>query len=239
MVNLTSRDFFKINGVSSDTVGIFVDTPSVPPMAQQRRSTVSIGNDEDFVTSDDIYENLKYSLTFYTFDRDNFDNSEIYAFLADAQTLEISRFPGFYFKVYQVSVSAPEREYNGQKVKYTVNFTLAPFKYKTDNEWITVSSGQIIKNTGTRYCKPTLEIASANDTDFFFNGVLLKLYFPAEGKTVIVDSERKIVYDKNTNSLLWNFSSGKFPLLPVGDTQITWGNPNVSDVKIRKNERCY
>ncbi len=237
MVNLLSKDYFRINGISSNSVGILVDTPSVPPMAQQHYSVHKIGNDEDLCISDDIYDNIKYSLTFYTFDRKTFDNTDIYAFLADASTLEISRLPNFYFKVRQVSISSPERMYDGKKVKYTVNFTLAPFKYRTDNDWITLNSGQIITNTGTRYCKPTLEITGANETDFIFNGEILKLFFPADGQTVIVDSEQKIVYDKNTNTFLWNFSAGKFPFLPVGDTQIVWYNQ--ADVKIRKNERCY
>ena len=237
MVNLVSKDYFKINGISSNSVGIFVDTPSVQSKAKQRVSVSKTGNDEDLYTPDDVYEPIKYKLIFYTFDRETFDNSAIYAFLADAKTLEVSRLPNFYFRVLQVSEVTTERQYDGKYVKYTVNFTLAPFKYKTDNEWITMSSGGIVTNTGTRYCKPTLEITGANETDFIFNGEILKLFFPSEGQTVIVDSERKIVYDKNTKTLLWNFSAGKFPFLPVGDTQVVWYNQ--ADVKILKNERCY
>ncbi len=234
---ILSKDYFRINGVSSNSVGILVDTPSVPPMAQQRYTSYQIGNDEDGITSDNIYDNLKYSLTFYTFDRDTFDNTEIYAFLADASTLEISRLPDFYFKVRQVSEISPERTHDGKKVKYTVTFTLAPFKYRIDNAWISLNSGDIVTNTGTRYCKPTIEITGAGETDFLFNGECLKLFFPEEEQTVIVDTDRKIVYDKATNTLLWNYSAGKFPFLPTGDTQVVWYR--TAEVTIRKNERCY
>ena len=237
MVNLVSKDYFKINGISSNSVGIFVDTPSIQPKAKQRVSVSKTGNDEDLYTPDNIYDPIKYKLIFYTFDRETFDNSDIYAFLADAKTLEVSRLPGFYFRVLQVSEVTAERWDDGKYVKYTVIFTLSSFKYKTDNEWITLSSGDIVTNTGTRYCKPTLEITGANETDFIFNGKIFKLFFSSEGQTVIVDSERKTVYDKNAKAYLWNFVAGEYPFLSVGDTQVVWYNP--ADVKIRKNERCY
>lgn len=237
MVDVNSKDFFKINGVSSETVGIFVDTPSVPSMAKQRVTAYRIGTDEDLYTSDDSYEALKYKLIFYTFDRETFDNTDIYTFLADARTLEISRFPNYYFRVRQVSEVTTERQYDGKFVKYTATFTLAPFKYKTDNEWLTINSGDIVVNSGTRYCNPLLELTGAGETDFIFNGVVFRLLFPDNGQTVVADSERKIVYDRDTKALLYNYSAGKFPLLPVGATQVTWDKP--STVKILKNERCY
>ena len=91
---MRSQDWFKINGISSYTVKIYVDTPSVPPMAQQRFSTYQVGADEDVTYPDDIFDDIIYSLTFYTF-RNDFDNTDIYSFLSNAQTLEISRLPRY------------------------------------------------------------------------------------------------------------------------------------------------
>lgn len=236
MVDVTSKDFFKINGISSETVRIFVDTPSVPSMAKQRVTAYRTGSDEDLYTSDKSYDALKYKLIFYTFDRETFDNTDIYAFFADANTLEISRLPNYYFRVRQVEVNA-EGKYGGKFVKYTATFTLAPFKYKTDNEWQTINSGDIVVNSGTTSCKPLLELTGTGETDFVFNGIVFKLFFPDTGQTVIADSERKIVYDKDTKERLYNYTAGFFPILPVGGTQVTWDKP--STVKILKNERCY
>lgn len=42
---MTSKDWFKINGVSSDTVDVFVDSIAIPLMSRQRYSTYELGTD--------------------------------------------------------------------------------------------------------------------------------------------------------------------------------------------------
>lgn len=235
---ILSKDWFKINGVSSDTVGIYVDTPSVPPMAQQRYMQYTTGTDEDGTTPDDTYEDIEYVLTFYTFNRTDFDNSDIYAFLANAKTLEISRLNGFYFKVRQVYVDTPENVMKGEKIRYTITFILAPFKYFTSEEEITLKNGSIVTNYGTRYCKPTFYITTSDNGDvtIIVNGATFQLLNLVKGQTVTVDTSRYIAYVGN--EILYNRTVGQFPFLASGDNYISWSG-SVSSLKVLKNERNY
>lgn len=235
---MISRDWFKINGVSSDTVDIYVDTPSVPPMAQQRYTQYTTGTDEDGTTPDDTYEDIEYTLIFYTFDRPDFDNSAIYAFLANAKTLEISRLRGFYFKVRQVHVDIPENVMRGEKIRYTVTFMLAPFKYFTGEEETNISSGSIVTNRGNRFCKPTFTIKTnaSGDVTLTVNGQNFWLLGLSAGQTVTIDTSRYIAY--SDGQILYNKTKGQFPFLAVGDNYVTC-SLNVSEMKILKNERNY
>ena len=44
---IQSADYFIVNDVSSASVGLYVDTPPVPPMAKQRVTTWQTGMDAD------------------------------------------------------------------------------------------------------------------------------------------------------------------------------------------------
>lgn len=234
---MISKDWFKINGISSNTIDIFVDSIAIPLMARQRYSTYETGSDEDVTMPDDTYEDINYSITFYDFFRENFDNTRIYSFLANAQKLEISRLPGYYFKIRQLSVNSAQASYDGKKIRYEVSFVLAPFKYKVDNEPITVSNGDTVENSGTRYSKPIIEVSGSGTINLVVSNATFILIMPDDVTTAVIDSERKIVYDKDTKKVLWNCISGKFPLLGVGDNTIYF-NEGIT-VKLWKNERCY
>jgi phage-related protein len=230
-------DAFKINGVSCKTVGVWADTPSIPPMAKQRYTTYINSADEDSTIADDSYEDISYRLTFFTFDNQDYDNSAIYEFFSDAKRLEISRFPNKYFKIRQLDIGQPEQNFNGKKVKYTANFRLAPFKYSTSNEEITLSNGDIVENKGTRYSRPTIEIAGSGTITLSINGVEFTVVLADTGQYVVIDSERLITYDKTTKQLIQNGTSGYYPMLPVGESQITWSGGTTVYVKIKVNER--
>lgn len=234
---IDSPDWFMINGISSDTIpDLYVDTPSVPPMAKQRYTRWQTGADEDGVSPDNTFEDLSYTLDFYTFNRKDFDNSDIYAFLASPQTLQISRLNGFYFKVHEVTVSNPENISRGGKIRYTVNFRLAPFKYFTDNPEIPVTSGSIVENRGTRYSRPSFKIVGTGDIKLNVNGEVFEVSGLAENQQIIVDSSRYITY--SGNNLFYAKTKGQYPFLAVGNNVISWEG-NVSSVHITRNERCY
>lgn len=234
---IQSPDYFIINGISSRTIpDIYVDTPSVPPMAQQRYTTYQTGADEDGTSPDNTFENISYTLTFYTFDRKNFDNHDIYAFLANAETLQISRLSGYYFKVREVKPNAPENVSQGQKIRYKVNFTLAPFRYFTDNPEINVKAGSIISNNGTRYSRPVFKIVGNGDIKLTVNDETFEVKGLTSSQETVIDSARYITY--SGNDLFYNRTLGKYPFLAVGDNIISWQG-NISSVKIIKNERCY
>lgn len=234
---IESKDYFIINGVSSRSIpDLYVDTPSVPPMAQQRYTTYQTGADEDSTSPDSTYENITYTLTFYTFDRENFDNRDIYAFLANAETLQISRFNDFYFKVREVRMSEPKNVSRGLKIRYTVTFMLAPFKYLTDNPETTISNGSVVRNNGTRYSKPIFKITGTGNIKLTVNGETFEVNGLSAGQEITIDSSRYITY--SGNDLFHNRTKGKYPFLAVGDNWIEWDG-SISSVKITKNERCY
>ena len=232
---MRSKDWFKINGISSYTVEIYVDTPPVPPMAQQRYTTYQTGFDEDNTYPDDIFDDITYSITFYTFGK-NFDNTDIYSYLANAQTLEISRLPGYYYKIRQLSLDNPENVFRGEKIRYKLNFCLAPFRYFAENPAISLNNGSTISNNGTRYSKPTLRIVGTGDISINVNNQTFEVKGLTENQEIIVDSSKFITY--SGDELFHNRTSGKYPLLAVGDNLISWSG-NVKNVEISKNARCY
>lgn len=234
---IDSVDWFMVNGVSSKTIpDLYVDTPSVPPMAKQRYTRYQTGADEDGVSPDNTFEDLSYPLTFYTFNRKSFDNSDIYSFLANPRTLQISRLNGFYFKVNEVEIGNPENVSQGMKIRYNVNFRLAPFKYLTDNPEISVMSGSIVTNTGTRYSRPVFRIVGTGDIKLNVNGAVFEVNGLTENQQVIIDSSRYITY--SGNNLFYAKTKGQYPFLAVGNNLISWEG-NISSVNVTKNERCY
>lgn len=234
---IESADWFMLNGVSSETIpDIYVDTPSVPPMAKQRYTRYQTGADEDGVSPDNTFEDLSYPITFYTFNRKSFDNSDIYKFLANPRTLQISRLNGFYFKVNEIEVGNPENVSGGLKIRYNVNFRLAPFKYRTSNPEIAVTSGSIVTNTGTRYSRPIFRITGTGDIKLNVNGEVFEINGLSDNQQVTIDSSRYITY--SGNNLFYAKTKGLYPFLAVGDNLISWEG-NISSVNVTNNERCY
>lgn len=230
-----SKDYFKINGTSCVTVGLYCDTPTMPPMAEQRYTDYQVGADEDSSIPDDSFKDISYTLKAYTFsDGTDFNNNEIYRFLANASTLEISRYEGFYFKVKKVSAITPAIKADGRRIDYQIKFTLAPFKYSLDNETVTLENGAMFVNNGSRYSKPTLYVTGTGNVEIDCDGDKMQLY-NLDGSEIIVDSSRLITY--KDNKLLNNQVGGWYPMLSSGQNKISWtGN---ATIKIRKNERYY
>lgn len=248
MINIAD-DYILINGVSSDTVDIHIDTPPAPPMAQQRYTTTYTGADEDQTVPDDTFEDMQYTIDFYSFFPESYDNSAIYAFFNGAKTLQVSRLPGYYFKVRKVALSQPRVVADGKRIDYSATFTLAPFKYKDNTEFISVASGDTVVNSGTRYAKPIYSFTInpiykhyLNDIVLTVNGVDFQIKSVDLGDSgsydneVVVDCERYIVY---IGDKIYTYKSyGQFPFLAVGDNVIEYDD-NKFTLKIRKNERCY
>ena len=231
---MTSSEKISINGVVSDTLDIWIDRLPLPPMAQARYTLYNAGDDEDVTTPDDAYNDVTYTINFYTFNRTNHYNSDIYAYFAGARILEISRLPGYYFKVRKVSGIEPKNT-EGVRGDYSVTLTLAPFKYKTSNDEIAISSGDAIENTGNRYSCPTIRANLSGTANIYTNGSGFTI--TATGNNITIDSEKLLVYDSN-GAIITNSTAGYFPMLAVG-TNAMWFTGNISNVRLKKNERCY
>ena len=67
-LNFTSdTEKFTLDGVSSDTLGLFVDYLAPMPMAEQKYTDFNVGEDEQKTTPDDVFNNITYQIRFYTF----------------------------------------------------------------------------------------------------------------------------------------------------------------------------
>jgi len=238
---LISQDYILINGNSSHDVGLWIDTPPVPPMAKQRYTQYQTGADTDSVISDDSFENIIVKITAYQFFTPDFDNRKIYHFLKDAKTLQTSRFSDFYYKVLKVFVQNPESSHNGSRIKYQIEFECEPFKYSISNIMQEISPG-IILNSGNRYCRPLwvvvpdaehigdegrCELKVNGETFTIFNG--LKVPCCIDCQKIAVYTETEIITQR---------TSGKFPFLASGENSVNW-NENIASVSLQKFERWY
>ena len=241
-MELLSDVKFYLNSVSSDTVGLYVDTLPVPDMAQMRYSQWTVGADEDRAQPDWTFEDIEYSITAYQFKPESLSNTDIHKFLQNPQTLQLSILEGVYFKIRSISVRTTS-EYDNMRIRYDINLTLAPFRYATVNDEITLSSGDVVEVGGNRYAKPIFKVTVGasylltQSITLSVNGQQIQVNLADNAETVI-DSDREVIY--SGNNLLYNNAVGKFPLLSPGQNLISWtATLGVTTVKMIKNERWY
>lgn len=228
MANINSADFFTLDGVSSASVGLYVDTPPVPPLAKQRYTTWAGALDSDGCAPDDVFDHITLNFDCYCFFTVNFSLSPLYAFLQGKSTLQFSRFPDRFFKIRQVNGITPTPQYDGKRIKMNASFVCSPFKYHTANAEF-APENNVITNPGTRFSRPVYKITntSAGGQVYYTNGSItvngqqLQIDFGgASQKTVVVDSEKMIAYDDSTHENLTRFTAGFFPFLSPGDNAI-------------------
>lgn len=237
MSTIQSPDYFSIDGVLSSSVGLYCDTPPVPPMARKRFTTFKYGSDEDGVFSDDSFENVSYTLQAYKFGED-YDVSDIYAFLQDAKRLEISRDDTYFYKIRTVDSVTPQIKYDGARADYKIRLTLSPFRYHKENEEIIVPAGGIITNPGTRYSKPIFRCTVASTgSKLTCNGVELTIN---QTGAITVDSERMLIYKtvSGVNTAITQYTVGQLPMLSPGQNLIQWTS-GISNLSVVGNWRDY
>lgn len=233
MSGILSKDSIIVNGINSNTIGLYIDTPPVPPVAQQRYTEYQTGADTDGVSLDDTFENIRLTVTAYQFFTENFDNRIVYNFLKDAKTLQTSRFSDYLYRVQKLSVSNPESSYDGRRIRYQITFDCRPFKYSVENPMENISAGTVT-NSGSRYSQPIWAITGTGDVSLIVNSA----YFTIAGLdgTAVVDCEKMIAYTQN--EIINPRTTGNFPFLAVGDNSVSW-NGEISRVALQKNERWY
>lgn len=235
---ITAKDSMILNGVSSDTIGLYIDTPPVPPMANQRYIDYQTGADTDNTYPDDTFENIQISITAYQFYPENFDNRQIYDFLKNPKTLQLSRFDDYYFKVQKMTAENPESEYHGNRIRYRINFECQPFKYALKNDVIDISNGDTVVNGGNRYSRPIWTISgNGNNVSFIVNGAVFHLAGIAG--TIAIDCEKMLAY--SSTNIINSITDGHFPFLQVGSNSVSWrvGLGSITRVTVQKNERWY
>lgn len=231
---VSDTEKFTLDGVSSDTLGLYCDFLPPMPMAEQKYTDSNVGEDEVVTTPDDVFSNITYVIRFYTFLCDDYNDAAIKAFCFDKSILTLSRFPGYYFKMRKTSLQAVDSIGYGKRIDYVLTLSLAPFRYIVDSSYVVLESGDDIVNEYTRYSKPDFEITGSDDITLTVNGSTFYVEGLTLNQTIHIDSTRHITYSGNT--LLTGKTSGKYPLLNVGGNTISWTG-NVTSIKYKGNWR--
>ena len=163
MADYTSDYSFQIDGVSSDTYGIFVATLDPVPPAEQRYTTGFTGSPEPYAIPDNVFKPMTYTITFYKFFPNSMDDSAIRLFLSKGSVLQLSNYPLVYFKILTIAHTTRQTADN-KRIEYNVTFTLKPFKYGLSNAWITLSKGDTVVNSGTYSSRPLIELTAPDGT---------------------------------------------------------------------------
>lgn len=238
-------DDFWINGVSARSIGLTtVDPLTPPPMASRRYNDYQIGSDTDLIVADDGFDDIQYSIRARVIGKpESLDNSAIYAFLAGAKTLKLSRLPLYEFRIQKVIGIQPVARAKGNEIVYNIGFELSPWKYLAHEPEITLTEGANVQNAGTRYCKPvyTLHLSSRTGSGTLsVNGhdVAVSLQnYDILNNTLVIDSEKQLAYDGD-NVIQTKHTSGIYPWMGVGENYVSFCGI-IDRVTIKRNERFY
>lgn len=235
-----TNDYFYLDGVRCDTVGLSCDTPTVPPMAQQSYTTWQTGADSPASTADNTFSPISYTLTARVFgSATDFDNSKIYAYVVNARTLSISRLAGYYFKILSIGGISPTVKADGQVVAYKISFTLAPFKYHLVNDEVSIGTSGSVDNIGTRYSRPLYkitDISGGGDVKLTVNGESFDIVGLDETTTTIfLDADKLLAYNQDNVNIM-NNTVGQIPFLAVGGNNVTVSRGKVT---VTGNWRTY
>lgn len=238
-MEISSKDFIYINGVSSDTVGLYIDMPPVPPIAIRRGKSYNVGSEADAFTIESGYDDITVKVKAFVFFAEDFDNSEINNYFQNVKTLQTSRNTKFYYKVRKVSSVSASVSIDGKKIKYEISFLCDPFKYYVENPEIKLKNGDIVENNGKLFSRPVFKINTSGEFTVDVNGTQITINNPSDLQPIdiVIDCEKMIVY--TGNEMLK--TSGKFPLLAVGNNKITWSGQNADNISMSVivNGRCY
>lgn len=234
----TKYDFW-LDGVSGSSLGLAVEIPPVPPMALQSYTVYRYGDDSLGYAPDNEFDAITITINARVIRRpDNYDNTELYAFLQGKKMLKISRLPDHYFRVRRVLGITPKLAAKGNDITYQIQFVCDPWKYISANSEFSLPQDGIINNPGTRYSKPIvrMQVTSAPAT-ITTNGVVLTIN--ATGQ-ITIDSDRMLVYRtvNGVNEAITQYTQGALPMLSVGTNLMTVSS-GISNVSIVGNWRCY
>ena len=237
----TFNDGFSLDGVSCGTVGLWCDTPPIQILAEEKGSYYSVGRDTELYASDDSYKDISFKFTCYAWFSEDFDTSNIYAFLHGKKKLSMTRNDGYYWKIRSVSCT-PSEKMDGKRIKYQITFKCAPWRYFDNEAVVTLTGAENVQNAGTRFCMPkyTLHLSALTGIgSFTVNGQQVTITIPTTmgSNVLVVDSENAIAYDGN-NVIRTQYTSGIYPYMNLGNNWTTFGGI-ISSIDIQRNERCY
>lgn len=222
---------------TSNDVGIWVDTPPMPPMAEQVCREINIPDREETLTViDETYKDIPLAVKAYIFSN-AFDITGVYTWLRGAKKLRFNS-SDYYYRVKQVKPPTLNYQGNGKTVM-TLNFVVSPFRYISSETVITSSqTTTTVQNAGNKYCRPQYKIyGSGTLTLRVDNDTNNQIKITGVDGYVIVDAERMLVYKDST----FLSSEGVIPFLDVGSSEVKVlpqsSGDTFTSIEITRNQR--
>ena len=234
---MNSRDFLVINGqYNSNDYGLWVDTPPMDAMAEQKTSAIVIpGREESLYSTKDEYEDVTKQIKAYSFSND-FNINAVYNWLRTAKTFYFNSNPRTYYRVKKLNGITPNYQGHGKNI-ITITFVVSPFRYLVDDEVLSFTDKSFtVQNDGNHYARPVYRIVGTGDitlaTETFTGETIeeLKLYDVAS--EVTVDAERLYISEAGRSVR----TEGVIPLLDTGLNKFKVTG-NVTAVHITRNQR--
>lgn len=242
---MNSKDFLIVNGAqNSNDYGLYVDTPPMFRMAEQKATKVEIpGREESLYITHDEFEDVVMPVKGYSFSND-FDISAVYGWLRKAKRISFSSNPQRFFKVKKLNEIIPNYQGLGKNL-ITINFVVSPFRYFAEdpNPYHT-GKEFVVNNAGNYFCRPVYElhgngvISIENDTEkltILGDKDNSGNYKGVEGNCVI-DSERLIVYRIDGDLKRIVKTEGVIPILYSGNNNIKITG-DMTSITINRNQR--
>ena len=246
---ITSKDKMIINGISSDRVGLYVDTPYMPPMPELNANTFNTGSEESTIINELQFQDITITVTGFLFES-RYNPYELYRYLISAKKLSFSTNPRIYYRVKHVYGVSPQ--YAGmQKNRLEMQFVCSPFRYAVTNQKMAYTNDEpetektvSIYNQCPIFINPVYKatdfLSGATGIEITVNSEKVTFTLPATPPdTFVIDIDNQTVYGENSGSKVNVFSnvSGKWWnfFLNPGYTDIAI--KNFGSLEIIKNER--
>lgn len=241
----SSPDKMFINGVSSEEVGLYVDTPPMPPMPEERvEYTGTPYANGDLYGRTGMYNDITITVKCFVFDG-GYHPQKIYGFISGAKTLAFSRTMQYHYKVKKVLGIIPQYRQAGKNI-LAVQFICAPFRYETQNNPVQLTENpSYVVNATNIYHEPVFRVIFGEDAlfgRFTVNDITLQLQaMPIQSSTIIIDTGRKKIYKESaggTLTIIQQYTTGDFwkMILPPGKNTISWQG-EVESVIMTQNAR--
>lgn len=232
---MTGKDYIILDGISSKDVGLYVDTPPLPPMALRKYSmfeTEELG--QSLTLGHDFFEDITLTISCFVFDYGkNIDINAVYAWLRGKQKLQTSIYNDWYYYIKQIPAVLPS--YSGKGLyKLDISFVCSPYRYNVNNDIVTVERPEtMIEIGGSYYARPIYKIYGNGEIKLIVNDdIMHALTIYDVSDYVIVDCEKMMVHKDG----VWQKNKGILPFFDVGANVINYTG-NVEKIEIIKNER--
>lgn len=163
----------------------------------------------------------------------DFDINQVIKYFTGEGNIIFSNEPDKYYKAKIIDQINYERLIRFRTA--SISIRVQPFKYKLDEEPVTLTESGTVINQGLEDSKPVMTITGSGTVEILINGVAICEYtFPEGEDTVVIDSDKQDAYVgtelKNRNM------SGEFPTFEPGQNTIAWSG-TINSIIINSQSR--